>query len=84
MILLPEQCRAARALLGWTQRQLAEAAEVGLSTVATLEVGTANTTRANLRAIRAALERAGVEIIDANGGGPGVRRRTPPADPGER
>jgi transcriptional regulator with XRE-family HTH domain len=73
MTLLPEQCRAARALLGWTQRQLAEAAEVGISTVASFEARTGTPIRANLRAIRSALERAGVEVIDENGGGPGVR-----------
>ena len=78
MILLPEQCRAARAFLGWTQRQLAEAAEVGLSTVASFEARAGTPIRANLRAIRTALEHAGVEIIDPNGGGPGVRLRPPP------
>jgi hypothetical protein len=30
--------------------------------------------------IRRALEQAGVEFIDAEGGGPGVRLRVPPAE----
>ena len=37
-------------------------------------------TRANDQAIRRALENAGVEFIDAEGGGPGVRLRAPPAE----
>ena len=37
-------------------------------------------TRANDQAIRRALEQAGVEFIDAEGGGPGVRLRVPPAE----
>ena len=37
-------------------------------------------TRANDQAIRRALEQAGVLFIDAEGGGPGVRLRAPPAD----
>jgi hypothetical protein len=35
-------------------------------------------TRANDQAIRRALEQAGVEFIDAEQGGPGVRLRAPP------
>jgi hypothetical protein len=35
-------------------------------------------TRANDQAIRRALEQAGVEFIDAENGGPGVRLRAPP------
>ncbi len=37
-------------------------------------------TRANDQAIRRVLERAGVEFIDAVGGGPGVVLRAPPAE----
>jgi hypothetical protein len=37
-------------------------------------------TRANDQAIRRALEQAGIEFIDAEGGGPGVRLRVPPAE----
>ena len=35
-------------------------------------------TAANDLAVRRALELAGVEFIDENGGGPGVRLRKPP------
>jgi transcriptional regulator with XRE-family HTH domain len=72
--LLPEQTRAARGLLNWSARQLAEAAKVGLSTVQRFEGGGAITI-ANLDAMRRALETAGAEFIPENGGGAGVRLR---------
>ena len=42
-----------------------------------LEAGTSEPRRATLEAIRRAFEKAGVEFIDENGGGPGVRLRNP-------
>ncbi len=72
-----EQCRAARALLAWSQQQLATAAEVGVVTVHQLEAETSEPRRATLRSIRQAFEAAGVEFIDENGGGLGVRFRKP-------
>src|SRR5579883_3281623 len=69
------QCRGARAMLGWSQEQLAEAANLTRQTIAGFE-GEARTPGINnLRAIRAALEAAGIEFIERNGGGPGVRLR---------
>jgi hypothetical protein len=44
-------------------------------TVHQLESGTSEPRRATLQAIRRAIELAGVEFIDENGGGPGVRLR---------
>ncbi len=75
MALTPAQCRAARALLDWSQSRLAEGSNLGLSTVKNFEVGRSIPTINNLAAIRAALETAGVEFIAENGGGPGVRLR---------
>jgi len=69
------QCRAARGLLAWSQQDLAEAAGVGIVTVHQLEAGTSEPRRATLQVIRNAFEAAGVEFIDENGGGPGVRLR---------
>ena len=69
----PPQCRAARALLGWSQPKLADAAELGLSTIVDLERERRAVSERAIAAIRAALEDAGVEFIDPNGGGPGVR-----------
>jgi transcriptional regulator with XRE-family HTH domain len=71
----PEQSRAARGLLGWSQQDLAIKAGVGIVTVHQLEAGTSQPRRATLDVIRRAFESAGVEFIDENGGGPGVRLR---------
>jgi transcriptional regulator with XRE-family HTH domain len=71
----PEQCRAARALLGWSQQDLANQARVGIVTVNQLENGLSQPRPATLDVIQRALETAGVEFIDENGGGPGVRLR---------
>jgi len=71
----PDQIRSARALLDMTQPQLASAAELGLSTVVDFERSRRAVSREAIQAMRAALERAGIEFIDENGGGPGVRLR---------
>ncbi len=68
-------CRAARGLVDMTQRQLAEVARVGLSTVKAYEAGRSAPVTNNLAAMQSALETAGVEFIPENGGGPGVRLR---------
>jgi transcriptional regulator with XRE-family HTH domain len=69
------QCRAARGLLDWSQQDLADRAGVGIVTVRQLEGGATQPRRATLDVIRRALEAAGVEFIEENGGGPGVRLR---------
>jgi len=70
------QCRASRGLLDWSQQDLADRAGVGIVTVRQLESGETQPRRATLEVIRLAFESAGVEFIDANGGGPGVRLRS--------
>jgi transcriptional regulator with XRE-family HTH domain len=77
-MITPEQCRAARGLLDWNQQQLAEVSHVGIVTIRQLEAGSNQPRRATLWVVRQALEAAGVEFIDENGGGPGVRLRKPP------
>jgi transcriptional regulator with XRE-family HTH domain len=72
-ILTTAQCRGARGLLGLTQPALASAAGIGLSTVVDFEKSRRPVSKESVQAIREALERAGVEFIDENGGGPGVR-----------
>src|SRR4030088_2958273 len=71
------QMRAARALLRWTALDLAKASKVGVATIRRVEVidGEISATPANEAALRHALEAAGVEFIDENGGGAGVRLR---------
>jgi transcriptional regulator with XRE-family HTH domain len=78
-ILFGAQIRAARALLRWSAADLADASAVGANTIrrAEAEDGITSMTAANQRAIRQALENAGVQFIDENGGGPGVRLRKP-------
>jgi transcriptional regulator with XRE-family HTH domain len=76
-MITPAQCRAARALLEWSQQDLATYAAVGIVTVHQLEAGLSQPRRATLDVIRRALEAGGVEFIDENGGGPGVRLRRP-------
>ena len=56
----PEQCRAARAWLSWSQDDLAKAAKVGLSTVKDFETGKRVPIQATQTAMRAVLERAGI------------------------
>jgi transcriptional regulator with XRE-family HTH domain len=68
-----EQCRAARALLNWSQQDLAAKSGVGIVTVHQLEAGTNRPRRATIDVVRRAFEIAGIEFIDENGGGPGVR-----------
>ena len=67
----PGQCKAARALLELTQSDLANAAELGLSTVVDFEKRRRQVSAAALQAITDALTARGVEFI----GGPGVRLR---------
>jgi hypothetical protein len=71
------QLRAARALLRWSALDLAKASKVGVATIRRVETldGEIPVTSANEAAIRKALEAAGVEFIDENGGGAGVRLR---------
>ena len=74
-MITPAQCRAARGLLDWTQQELADRAGVGIVTVRQFEGGLNEPRRATLEVIRRALESAGVEFIQEDGGGPGVRIR---------
>jgi hypothetical protein len=71
------QIRAGRSLIRWTAEDLARASAVGVATIRRAELTENQTslTAANDLAIRRALESAGVEFIDENGGGPGVRLR---------
>ena len=74
-VLSSAQIRAARALLRWSAADLAKASSLGANTIRRAEVAEDGTslTAANELAVRRALESAGVEFIDENGGGPGVR-----------
>lgn len=71
------QLRAARALLGWSAQQLADASKVGVATIRRVEPndGPVNMIASTIAAVRRALEAGGVEFIAENGGGVGVRMR---------
>lgn len=78
--LTPAQCRAARALLGISQADLAEMSGVSRVPLANFESGKTQPYLRSLSALRDALEAAGVVFIEdgaasAKGGGPGVRLR---------
>ena len=71
------QIRAARALLQWSAADLAKESSVGVNTIRRAEIAGDQIalTAANSAMLRRVLEAAGVEFIDENGGGPGVRLR---------
>ena len=66
----PEQVRAARNWLAWTQAELAERANVGLSTVKDYEGGKRTPIANNVAAIKRALEEAGMKITIDSVSGP--------------
>jgi transcriptional regulator with XRE-family HTH domain len=68
------QIRMARSAVGWGVRELAERAGVTANTVTRIENG-ADAKQSTMDRLKGALETAGVEFIDENGGGPGVRLR---------
>jgi transcriptional regulator with XRE-family HTH domain len=69
------QCRGARGLLGWSQSDLSEASKTATKTIADFERGARQPYPRTLEDVQQALERAGIEFIAENGGGPGVRLR---------
>lgn len=72
----PEQCRMARAALGWSLIDLADKAGISMATVARFERGDARPHALSLQRIRQALEDAGVIFLapgDVIDGGAGVR-----------
>ncbi len=79
-MITPEQSRAARGLLDWSQVHLADRSNLSQSTIRDFEKGRRVPSVNNLAAIRRALEEAGVVFIDSNGDGPGVRLRKRNAD----
>ena len=75
-IITTGQLRAARGLIGWSQTEQARRAGLSLPTVKRVEIDLGIRVSDDARAkLRRALEMAGVEFIDENGGGPGVRLR---------
>lgn len=71
----PAQCRAARALIGLSQDDLAKAAGVAKRTIASFEAEGRQPYSRTIEALCAALEAAGVVFLPENGNGPGVALR---------
>ncbi|MCG8506256.1 MAG: helix-turn-helix domain-containing protein [Sphingomonadales bacterium] len=68
-MLTPAQCRAARGLLKWTQQDLADRSEIGLSTIKKLELEVTTPHKSTLKILRQTFEAHGVAFLDENGGG---------------
>jgi predicted transcriptional regulator len=79
VMITSRQIRAARALLGWSQQRLADKAIVSLNALARLEKGGVDSRLSTVLAIQKALGKAGVEFLDADQKGEGVRLRSPKA-----
>ena len=75
----PEQCRAARALLNWTQAELAERVSISAVSIRAFEKG-GEMRDSNLKLLRMTFEAAGITFIPENGGGAGVRLSKPSND----
>jgi transcriptional regulator with XRE-family HTH domain len=65
----------ARAALNWTVRDLANATGLHRNTINNIEVGRYAGDPNSLETIENVLRKAGIEFIDENGGGPGIRLR---------
>ena len=73
------QIRAARALLGWKQTDLAAAAKISIVALKNLELGLTDPRSSTINAIQMAFEKAGVMFLEAGDvrdGGPGVRMKS--------
>jgi transcriptional regulator with XRE-family HTH domain len=67
------QCRAARALIEWSQAQLSQSAAIDVQTISDFEKRLRAADETTRRRLRATLEAAGVVFLAENGGGAGVR-----------
>jgi len=77
-MMVARQIRAARALVGWEQTRLSEASGLAIGTIRRMESshGYVRGIAENVWKVQRALENAGIEFIDENGGGPGVRLKS--------
>jgi predicted transcriptional regulator len=75
MTISPRQIRAARALLGWSQVELALKAGVHKNALARLEAARTDPRMSTYDAVVKALEAHGIVFLDDDGGGEGLRIR---------
>jgi predicted transcriptional regulator len=71
------QIRTARALLGWSQQQLADKAIVSLNALVRLEKGNVDSRVSTVSSVHRALTKAGIEFLSAGEKGEGVRLKSP-------
>jgi transcriptional regulator with XRE-family HTH domain len=64
MIITPNQCRAARELLSWTQEDVQKKSKLGKETIGNFERGNGNLTMKTLEKLQKAFEDAGIEFVD--------------------
>ena len=76
-MLTPEQSRAARGWLDWTQEELAKRAQVSLSTIRDFEKGRRVPIKNNLDAIRLSFEMAGIAFVFRGGTPLGIQMTQP-------
>ena len=76
MAITAPQCRAARAFLSWSRQELSQAARVAERTIIDFERGARNPYERTLRDIEEAFQSAGIEFIEEDGRGVGVRFRS--------
>ena len=76
-MLTSHQIRAARALLRWTAQTLADKAELGISTILRMEAAeeVPSASGRNLEAVQRCLEAAGIQFLEEDGRGVGVKFR---------
>jgi transcriptional regulator with XRE-family HTH domain len=73
-MITPRQCKAARALLDWTQADLAEKAELTLDTVSRFEQSKSDTRGQAMISMEAAIRQAGIKLLSPEAGeGEGLR-----------
>lgn len=83
MSLTAAQCRAARALIGWSQDQLSKESKVAKATIANFETGNRTPYDRTLVDIQAALQNNGVVFLSSGelvSGGEGVRLHIAPVE----
>jgi transcriptional regulator with XRE-family HTH domain len=75
------QCKMARAALGWGVRELAEKAQIGVTTINRFETGQTTPVRGTLIVIQQTFEAAGIRFTDEGGVIPPSSPEPSPAKP---
>jgi len=76
------QCRGARAMLGWSREELADASSVHLRTIVDFEREARSPRAATFEALEAAFNRAGISFFTESGNVEGIQIRLAPEVPG--